>query len=37
MQKSTHVRNCKGVFVALQQVGCLKMQKLVKKPAKSLG
>ena len=30
MQKSTPVRNCTGVFVALQQVGCLKMQKIVK-------
>jgi len=28
MQKSTLVRNCTGVFVALQQVGCLKMQKI---------
>jgi hypothetical protein len=30
MQKSTPVRNCTGVFVALQQVECLEVQKLVK-------
>jgi len=30
MQKSTLVRNCTGVFVALQQVECLEVQKLVK-------
>jgi hypothetical protein len=30
VQKSTLVRNCKGVFVAMQQVECLKVQKLVK-------
>jgi hypothetical protein len=30
MQKSTLVRNCTGVFVALQQVGGLAVQKLVK-------
>jgi putative redox protein len=30
MQKSTLVRNCTGVFVAMQQVECLKVQKLVK-------
>jgi hypothetical protein len=30
MQKSTLVRNCKGVFVAMQQVECLEVQKLVK-------
>jgi putative redox protein len=30
MQKSTHVRNCSGVFVALQQVDRLKLQKHVK-------
>jgi putative redox protein len=30
MQKSTPVRNCTGVFVALQQDHCLQVQKLVK-------
>jgi hypothetical protein len=30
MQKSTLVRNCTGVFVALQQVDGLDVQKLVK-------
>ena len=30
MQKSTPVRNCTFVFVALQQVECLNVQKLVK-------
>jgi hypothetical protein len=30
MQKSTLVRNCTGVFVALQQVDSLEVQKLVK-------
>jgi hypothetical protein len=30
MQKSTLVRNCTGLFVALQQVDGLKVQKLVK-------
>jgi hypothetical protein len=30
MQKSTLVRNCTGVFVAMQQVGGCQLQKLVK-------
>jgi hypothetical protein len=30
MQKSTPVRNCTGVFVAMQQVECFEVQKLVK-------
>jgi hypothetical protein len=30
MQKSTPVRNCTGVFVAMQQVGGCQLQKLVK-------
>jgi hypothetical protein len=30
VQKSTLVRNCTGVFVALQQVQCFHVQKLVK-------
>jgi hypothetical protein len=30
VQKSTLVRNCTGVFVALQQVDCVQVQKLVK-------
>jgi hypothetical protein len=30
MQKSTHVRNYTGVFVALQQVDGVQVQKLVK-------
>jgi hypothetical protein len=30
VQKSTLVRNCTGVFVALQQVDSLEVQKLVK-------
>jgi hypothetical protein len=30
MQKSTLVRNCTGVFVAMQQVGGCPLQKLVK-------
>jgi hypothetical protein len=30
VQKSTHVRNCKGVFVASQQVDGVQVQKLVK-------
>jgi hypothetical protein len=29
-QKSTLVRNCKGVFVALQHVKCFKMKKTAK-------
>ncbi len=30
MQKSTHVRNCSGVFAALQQAMCVILQKSCK-------
>jgi hypothetical protein len=30
VQKSTHVRNCSGVFAAMQQVACFKLQKSCK-------